>query len=74
MALNIAMPSKYLTTQQVAAMLHTNASLIRKSRITGMLYDVPAPLFKRLGKSKILYLESEIHKFMEQVPDSRLIT
>ena len=64
----------YLTTQQVAVMLHTNASTIRASRVSGLLYGVPAPLFKRLGKSKILYIESEVHKYMEGIPDSRVIT
>lgn len=72
MALNIAMSSPYLTTQQVAEMLSTNASVIRASRVSGLLYGKPAPMFKLLGKKKILYCEEEIHKYMGCVEDRRI--
>ena len=66
------MQSTYLTTQQVAEMLHTNASVIRASRVSGLLYGKPAPLHKLLGKNKILYCIEEIDGYMESIEDRRI--
>ena len=67
------MQSPYLTTQQVADILHTNASVIRASRVSGLLWGKPAPLFKAFGAKKILYCEDEIHKYVA-AEESRRIT
>jgi len=72
MSLNIAMNSPYLTTQQVADMLHTNSSVIRASRVSGLLYGKPAPLHKLLGKNKILYCLNEIESYMGNIEDRRI--
>ena len=72
MALNTAMQPRYITTNELAEMLRTNASTIRASRVSGVLFDYPAPLHIKLGKSKVLYRESEIKKFENSLKEQRI--
>ena len=67
------MSQKYLTTAQVAALFHTNPSVIRASRVSGLLFGYPAPKHVKLGSRKILYKTTEIERFENQL-EERAIT
>jgi len=66
------MQPRYITTNELADMLRTNVSVIRASRVSGMLFDYPAPLHIKLGKSKVLYRASEIKKFENNLKEQRI--
>lgn len=59
---------KYLTTNELAELLRTNPTVIRKSRQTGVLFDRPAPPHIRLTPRKILYEADAIAAWLQQAP------
>jgi hypothetical protein len=54
----------YLSTAQVAEVLGTNVSVIKQSRMTGLLFGRPAPEFIRIGERKLVYEASEIVRWI----------
>ena len=64
----------FLTTEEVAIVLCTNASTIRASRSSGMLYGRPAPIAKIINPRKIVYSSAVIKEWMDDIPDSRITT
>jgi len=63
---------KYLTTKEVADLLRIHASVVRASRVSGMLCGYPAPKHIKMGNSKVLYRASEIKWYEDNLVEQRI--
>lgn len=66
------MQSKYLTTEEVAEWFRVKPQVIRRSRVLGILFCKPAPLFKKLGGNRVLYSRQEIERFDNDLSEQRI--
>lgn len=66
--------TKYMTTVEAAALLCTHPGVLRQARMSGFLFERPAPTFYRIGARKILYCREDLEAFVESgrvVPESQ---
>ena len=64
--------AEYLTTAQLAEVLGTSVSVIKQSRMTGLLFGRPSPEFIRIGERKLLYKTSVAIEWIESGKRGRI--
>ena len=57
----------FLTTAEAAAVIKTTAKTLTKARTTGELWGQSPPPYRKIGKRKILYVESELRDWLSSV-------
>ena len=70
----IPLTERYLSTEQAALVLNTNASNLRMARSSGKLFGRKAPPYRQLGTKKLCYDAIELIQWVEANPLIRVTT
>ena len=70
----IPLTERYLSTEQAALVLNTNASNLRMARSSGKLFGRTAPPYRQLGTKKLCYDAIELIQWVEANPLIRVTT
>ena len=65
------MENALLKTSDVAEFLQTNPQTLRAARMSGFLWGVPGPSFKKFGRV-VRYEKQAIQEFLESVSSQRV--
>ena len=64
---------KIYSTDDAASYLGTTSASLRKSRVTGELWGLPAPRYRKTGH-RCLYLLAELDAFIDAIPTASSTT
>jgi len=51
--------------------IDTDTDALKSSRSTGILWGITAPLYKKAGVKKVIYLKADLDSFLTELPSYR---